>query len=133
MENYIAAMFSTLEDARGAAAALVELSRHGKVQLHRAGLYHRGERGEYVSEDSGTGAVTQLAVSDFPKTTDGTAALDLERVLTPGMHALLAHVEETDPRPVNEAMDAFDGVVYRRSVEQIETSARHPSGPSRLE
>lgn len=125
MENYVGVMFPTLAEASAGKAALLELSRRGSVRLERAGIFVRGKDGKLVREDSDTG----------PRGgTDEEAAAALERVLTHGMYAVLARVNEEDPRPINDAMDANGGLVYRRSIEQIESLDPHRvTGPSSLE
>jgi hypothetical protein len=133
MENYVAAVFPTREEAGAANAALLELARRGLVRLQSAELYGRSDDGELVAEGSDTRPVTLIDVAALPGGTDEESADELSSILSPGMHAVLAHVIENDPSPIDDAMRANGGIVYRRSLQEIESSGmRRFSDASRL-
>jgi len=122
MENYVAAIFPTREEAAAANAALLELSRRKLVQLESAELYGRANDGRLVAEGSDTRPARLINVEVLPGGSDEELADELAHVLPAGMHALLVHVIETDPRPIDDAMSLNGGIVYRRSIDEVESS-----------
>jgi len=122
MENYVAAVFPTLEEAGAANAALLDLARRGLVQLESAELYGRSNSGCLVPEGSDTRPAMRLNVDILPGGADAESADELSAILPAGMHALLAHVIERDPSRIDDAVRANGGIVYRRSIEQIEAA-----------
>lgn len=134
IENYVAAIFPSLEEAAAANAALLELSRLGKVRLERAELVGRAPNGDLVPEGSDTRGAELIDIAAFPGGTDEEAADQLSEVLPAGMHALLAHVIESDPAPIDDAVGVNGGILYRRSVDEIEASGMQRFGEaSKLE
>ncbi|HEY1977676.1 MAG TPA: hypothetical protein VGG89_14075 [Candidatus Baltobacteraceae bacterium] len=122
IENYIAAIFPTLEEAAAANAILLDLSRQGVIRLERSELVGRSVDGELVSEGSDTDASMLIDVAALPGGGDEEARDELTEVMPAGMHALLARVVESDPVPINDAVSANGGIVYRRSIDEIEAS-----------
>ena len=118
MEAYIAAVYPT-KDA--AVSAHAELQRLSPIAILRAGVYGRGRTGDVVLQDQETTAGFDF--SALPGG-EGREALDeLNEKLPDGAYALVAHVDEQDPRVLDDFVAANGGRLYRKSLPDLRSEA----------
>jgi hypothetical protein len=121
MENFVAGIFPTRDEAVAAHAALLQLSQQGSLRMESAAVYGRNSEGELSLADEQTGNANDLELADGGS---GQEALDeLNESVPEGYYVLLAHVFETDPSIVDAAVGFTGGVVERRSLGQLDSAA----------
>lgn len=122
METFVAAIFDSRERAIAAHGALTAL-RSPAVHVERAGVYGRGADGSVHLQDVEAPAESLFDFNDLPGAAGGEALDELDERLPPGAFAILARVDENDSRPIDEVARTFGGEVYRRSIDDLRTTA----------
>jgi hypothetical protein len=121
MEDFVAGIFPTKDEAVAAHAALLLLSQQGSLRMESAAVYGRNTEGDFSLADQQTGNPDDLEFADGGS---GQEALDeLNESVPEGCYVVLAHVFETDPTIVDTAMTSTGGVVERRSLGQLDSEA----------
>jgi hypothetical protein len=120
MENFVAGIFPTIDEAVAAHAALLQLAQQGSLRMESAGIYGRDSEGDLSPADGQTGNPDDLEFADGGS---GQEALDeLNESVPEGSYVLLAHVFETDPAVVDAAVGSAGGVVERRSLSELDSA-----------
>lgn len=122
MENYVAVVFSTKEQAIAFHAALMGLHDAG-ARVKRAGVYGRGIDGDVSLVDTET---ENEGVPDFlamvSTGSEQEAVDELNEKLPDSSYALLAYVSENDPAVIDQLARQYGGVVYRRTSASLESA-----------
>jgi hypothetical protein len=122
MENYIAVVFGSKEQAIAFHAALVAL-RLDSLRVKRAGVYARGIDGEVSLVDTETENEGVFDFLSMVSTGSEQEAVDeLNEKLPGGSFAVLAYVTENNPAPIDDLAREYGGAVYRRAPAGLESA-----------
>lgn len=120
MEDFVAGIFPTIDEALAAHGVLDSLPQQGALRIEFAAVYGRDTIGDLALNDTPTGNANDLEFADGGAGQEALA--ELSESIPEGSFALLAHVFESDPAIVDNAMVSAGGVVQRRSLGQLNSA-----------
>lgn len=126
MEEIVAGIFSSRDEALGVYWSLNQLSSQGAFRLESVAIYARNVVGEFEREVAGVGISEDLAFADSGAGQE--AVYELNERAPAGSHVLLLHLTEADPSKLDALISSYGGNVIRRSIGSLESSAgrRYP-------
>jgi hypothetical protein len=123
VDNYLAIVFSADEKAFEGLHALWALDEAGDITVHGAAVIHRDRFGrvDVAAKDSDTGlrAVVSVGLGVLLGALARPKGLAASLAMMPGHAAVMAEISEDRTMPIDFAMAARGGVVYRRSKNEV--------------
>lgn len=119
--SYIAAIFDSQERALAFHKALSGL-RQVDLKIHRAGVYGYDDLGDIALVDEETCPDALFELLTGSSSAEVEAIDELREKLPAGSFALLAHVSESDASTLDALAREYDGRVYRRQTENLEST-----------